>query len=109
MTLPQFRDRFAKTLPADQELAPEEKSELERSFLVQTVDRELTLAEAARRHIDLSDAEVDAAVADARADYPAEEFQAQLAERGLNEAQWRQDLKESLLMEKVIREVVYAP
>lgn len=108
VTLPQFRDRFAKTLPADQELAPEEKSELERSFLVQTVDRELTLAEAARRHIDLSDAEVDAAVADARADYPAEEFQAQLAERGLNEAQWRQDLKESLLMEKVIREVVYA-
>lgn len=95
VTLPQFRDRFAKTLPADQELAPEEKSELERSFLVQTVDRELTLAEAARRHIDLSDAEVDAAVADARADYPAEEFQAQLAERGLNEAQWRQDLKES--------------
>ena len=43
------------------EVITEEKSELERSFLVQTVDRELTLAEAARRHIDLSDAEVDAA------------------------------------------------
>lgn len=108
VTLKQFRDRFAETLPAKEQLAPEERAELERSFLVQTIDRELTLAEAARRRITLSDEEVEAAVADARADYPAEEFKAQLAERGLDEEQWRQDLKESLLMEKVLQQVVYA-
>ena len=107
VTLEQFRGSFGKTLPVDQNLSPEEKAELERSFLVQTVDRELTLAEAARLNIVLSPEEVEAAMAEARAEYPVEEFKALLNERGLSEAQWRQELEESLLMEKVVRQVVY--
>jgi peptidyl-prolyl cis-trans isomerase C len=108
VTLEQFRNSFAKTLPADQSLSPEEKGDLERSFLVQTVDRELTLAEASRLNIILSAEEVEAAMAEARSDYPAEEFIALLAERGLSEEQWRQDLEGSLLMEKVMRQTVYS-
>lgn len=108
VTLEQFRSSFAKTLPADQSLSPEEKGDLERSFLVQTVDRELTLAEAGRLNIALSAEEVEAAMADARSEYPAEEFLALLAERGLSEEQWRQALEESLLMEKVVRQAVYS-
>ncbi len=92
VTLEQFRHSFSKSLPADQNLSPEEKGDLERSFLVQTVDRELTLAEAARLNIILTAEEVEAAMADARADYPADEFTSQLTERGLSGEQWRQDL-----------------
>ncbi len=108
VTLEQFRSCFAKTLPADQSLSPEEQGDLERSFLVQTVDRELTMAEASRLNIVLSEGELEAAMAEARSDYPAEEFLALLAERGLSEKQWRQELEESLLMEKVVRQAVYS-
>jgi peptidyl-prolyl cis-trans isomerase C len=108
VTLEQFRSNFNKTLPADQSLSPEEKGDLERSFLVQTVDRELTLAEAARLNIALSAEEVEAAMAEARSEYPVEAFQALLDERGLSEEQWRQELEESLLMEKVVRQAVYS-
>jgi peptidyl-prolyl cis-trans isomerase C len=108
ITLEQFRGRFGKTLPSDQGVSPEEKEDLERSFLVQTVDRELTLAEAARLNIQLSAQKVEASMAEARADYPVEEFNSLLAERGLSEAQWRQDLEESLLTEKLVRQAAYA-
>lgn len=108
VTLEQFRSSFAKTLPADQNLSPEEKGDLERSFLVQTVDRELTLAEAARLDIVLSAGEVEAVMAEARADYPAEDFKALLADRGFSEAQWRRELEESLLIEKIVDQAVYS-
>lgn len=108
VTLEQFRTSFAKTLPTDQGLSVEEKGDLERSFLVQTVDRELTLAEAARLNIRLSAEEVSAAMAEGRADYPDAAFTALLAERGLSEEQWRQALEESLLTEKLVRQAAYA-
>ena len=50
VTLAQFQGDFAASLPADQSLTPEERKELERSFLIQVVDRELTLAEADHLH-----------------------------------------------------------
>ncbi|MEJ2200302.1 MAG: EscE/YscE/SsaE family type III secretion system needle protein co-chaperone [Desulfuromonadaceae bacterium] len=47
-------------------------------------------------------------MAEVRAEYPVEEFRALLTERGLSEAQWRQDLEESLLTEKLVRQTAYA-
>src|SRR5690606_30811320 len=35
----EFQERFAKTLPQDQQLGVEERAELERTFLVRIVDR----------------------------------------------------------------------
>lgn len=108
VTLEEFQSRLAHALPSDHGLSPEEQADLERSFLVQTVDRELTLAEAARLNIQLSPQEVEDAMAEVRAEYPVEEFRALLTERGLSEAQWRQDLEESLLTEKLVRQTAYA-
>jgi len=105
----EFQSGFAKSLPARQQLSEEERAELERSFLVRVVDRELTLAEAERLAITLSEEEVEAAMREARAEYPAGEFRDRLAERGLDEDAWRRGLAESLLMEKVVREAVSAP
>ncbi len=107
VSLDQFRTLFAATLPPDQNLTAEERGELERSFLVQMVDRELTLAEAARMQVGLSAEDVSAAIEEHRRDYPEAEFQQMLRERGVPLEQWRQDLEQSLLMEKVVRQAVY--
>lgn len=103
----EFQERFAKSLPQDQQLGAEERAELERAFLVRIVDRELILAEAERLAVSLTAAELAAAEAEARSGYPEEEFRAGLKARGLDEKDWRRELEESLLMEKVARLTVY--
>ena len=103
----EFQERFAKTLPQDQQLGTEERDELERTFLVRLVDRELTLAEAERLGVALTVEELAAAEDEARSGYPEEEFRAGLKARGLDEKAWRRELEESLLMEKVARLAVH--
>ncbi len=107
VSLDQFRTLFDATLHPEQNLTAEQRGELERSFLVQMVDRELTLAEAARLQVVLSAEELSAAIEEHRRDYPEAEFQQMLRERGLPLERWRQELEQSLLMEKVVRQAVY--
>ncbi|AMV73944.1 peptidylprolyl isomerase [Desulfuromonas carbonis] len=106
VTLDQFRREFAKTLPAGQELSADEKNELERAFLVQVIDQELTLAEAERLQIKVTPAEVDQAIQEYRAEYPDRSFDEVLRERGISFADWRQELERGLLVEKVMRQAV---
>ncbi len=107
VTLEAFRRDFAKTLPPGQNLSAEETEDLQRSFLIQLIDRQLTLAEADRLGLTLSPGEVEAVVDEYRQDYPAGAFEQMLAEQGLSLAQWRRALEEGLLMEKVVRQAVY--
>jgi peptidyl-prolyl cis-trans isomerase C len=107
VTLREFQTQFAKTLPAEQKLSQEEKVNLERSFLVQLVDRQLALAEAARQGISVSAEEAEAALQEHRRDYPDNAFEEMLQERGITLADWRRELEEGLLMEKVARQKVY--
>jgi peptidyl-prolyl cis-trans isomerase C len=107
VTLEQFRRDFEKTLLTDQAVPAEEMAEMERSFLVQVIDRELILSEAARRAIAVADAEVEKALQEYRRDYPGDEFEQMLKEQGLTLAQWRRELEQGLLMEKVVRQVAY--
>jgi len=108
VTLAEFRREFARILPPDQTLSAAERGELERSFLVQLIDRELTLAEAQRLGVSLDPGAVDAAVREYRSEYPGDSFTAVLREQGLTPEQWRRELKRSLLMEKVMRQAVDA-
>ena len=107
VTVAQFKAEFAKTLSSEQNLTPEEKAELERSFLVQIIDQELALGEAARQKITVTAAEVDAALAEYRQDYPDGAFDEMLKERAITLEQWRKELEQSLLIEKLARQVVY--
>ncbi len=108
VTLEDFRRQFEKTLPAGHSLSVEETEDLQRSFLVQLIDRELTLAEAARLGVTLSPEELEAMVGEYRRDYPEGAFEAQLAERGVSLEAWRRELEEGLLMEKVVRVAAYS-
>jgi len=63
--------------------------------------------EARRLNIALTDADVEAALQGYRQDYPGSSFEEMLAERGLTLAAWREELKESLIMEKLLEQAVY--
>ena len=79
----EFAAAFARTLKPGQTLTAAERQDLERAFLTQLVDRELTLAEARRRGLTVAPAELAAALDEQRRDYPAGDFDAMLRERGL--------------------------
>ncbi len=108
ISLREFQEQFAKTLPAEQNLSAEEKENLERSYLIQLIDRELALAEAARQGVTVKPEEVEAALQEHRRDYPDSTFEEMLRERGITLPAWRRELEEQLLMEKVARQTAYS-
>lgn len=109
VSLDRFRQDFAKSLPPDQkQLSADERSDLERAFLVQVIDRQLALAEAERRGVTVSVPEVDAALQEHRRDYPEGGFEQSLKDRGITLEDWRAELQERLLMEKVGKQAAHA-
>lgn len=108
VTLEQFKQRFRKSLPQGQKLSEEERKEMERSFLVQVIDRELSLAQADRMGLKVDPAEHEKAIEETRKEYPAGTFETMLRERGTSLREWSTELKEDLLMEKVVQQSVYS-
>jgi peptidyl-prolyl cis-trans isomerase C len=104
----EFLVEFEQNLQKDQQLSGIEREELQRSFLVQLIDRELIHGEARRLNVVLTEADVDSALQSFRQDYPGSSFEEMLAERGLTLQTWREELKESLIMEKLLEQAVYA-
>jgi peptidyl-prolyl cis-trans isomerase C len=108
VTLEQFRLSFSKSLPPGQKLSEEERKELERSFLVQIIDRELALAQADRLAIKIGADEHEKAIEEARKEYPSGTFENMLREQGTNLQDWSTELKKDLLIEKMVRQTVYS-
>jgi parvulin-like peptidyl-prolyl isomerase len=104
----EFLAAFEKSLQKDQPLSGIEREELQRSFLVQLIDRELIHGEARRLDITLTEADVEAALESYRQEYPGTSFETMLQERGLTLESWREALKESLIMEKLLDQAVYS-
>ncbi len=104
----EFIIEFEKSLQKDHQLSGIEREELQRSFLVQLIDRELIHGEARRLDITLSENDVESALQSYRQDYPGTTFETMLQERGLTLQIWREELKESLIMEKLLEQAVYA-
>jgi peptidyl-prolyl cis-trans isomerase C len=97
---------FGKRLKTEQLLSADERQELERDFLTQLVDHELTLAESRRRGLVIPPEQLVAAVDELRRDYPPGEFEAMLQERGLTLAEWQTELTQNLMLDKLIDQVV---
>jgi peptidyl-prolyl cis-trans isomerase C len=102
----EFDTAFARTLKPGQTLSPGERLDLERAFLTQLIDRELSLAEARRRGIAVSPAELAAVLDEHRRDYPAGGFEAMLKERGLTLEAWQAELSEKLTLDKLTDQLV---
>ncbi|PKN12052.1 MAG: hypothetical protein CVU69_08890 [Deltaproteobacteria bacterium HGW-Deltaproteobacteria-4] len=106
VTLQDFRRDFEQILPKEQQSSAAERDELQRSFLAQIIDRELALAAAEKFGVQVSPAEVDAALAELQRDYPDGEFEANLQEGKMSLADWKRELQDRLLIEKLEKKVV---
>jgi peptidyl-prolyl cis-trans isomerase C len=106
VTLQDFRRDFEQILPKEQQSRAAERDELQRSFLAQIIDRELALAAAEKLDVQVSPAEVDAALAEHQRDYPAGEFEANLQEGKITLDDWKRELKDRLVVEKLVKKVV---
>jgi peptidyl-prolyl cis-trans isomerase C len=107
-TLDQFQSEFALVLASESDLAEDRKEELKRSFLAQKIDRELILGEADRSAIVVAPSQLEAAVAETLAEYPAGDFERMLAAQGLTLGKWRLQLEDNLRIEATIRRLAYA-
>ena len=108
ISMDEFQAAFEKSLQKDLNLSGIEREELQRSFLVQLIDRELIHGEARQLSITLTEADVETALQGYRQDYPGDSFEVMLQERGLTLLSWREELKESLIMEKLLDQAVYS-
>ena len=79
----EFLAEFENSLQKDQPLSSIEREELQRSFLVHLIDRELIHGEAKQLGITVTDADVEAALQSYLEDYADGGFEAMLKERGL--------------------------
>ncbi len=104
----EFFASFEKTLQKDQPLSREERQELMRAYLVQLIDRELIHAEAKRLNITVTESAVENALQSYRQDYPGSSFETMLEDRGMTLENWREELHESLIMETLLEQTVYA-
>jgi len=104
----EFLAAFEKSLHQDQPLTGIEREELQRSFLVQLIDRELIHAEARRLDIAITEEDIDGALQAYRQDYSGTSFEVMLKERELTLEDWRAELRDNLIMEKLLEEAVYS-
>jgi parvulin-like peptidyl-prolyl isomerase len=92
-----FTASFGQLPPALERELPR----VRRGVLDRLIDRELMLAEAARRGIRPAAAELDRALAPTQAGMPAKEFDATLAEAGTDRDSWRRAAERDLTIEKL--------
>ena len=76
------------------------------NVLNELIDEQLLLAHASHSQIAVSEADVDKAVADRQSPYGKEEFQKKLTEQGLSEADFRQQVRRGLIMQKLLNKEV---
>lgn len=80
---------------------------LKAAYLNQMIEEKLILNEAARRGVSLSAEEVNAAIAEIKKDYADEKsFEKMLVNEYINIDRWKEKIKEKLLIDKIISQLV---
>ena len=86
---------------------PDQLTALRRTVLQARVDRLLFVQEATRRGLEIAPADVEQRLQRMRADWPPEEFEALLAQRGQTLDELRAELRAQLVQERLFHELVY--
>lgn len=105
VTLEQFRSEFERAYPADPHHSATERNAQQRDYLAQSIDRRLALREAARLGLTVTADELAAAIQEHRRDYPEGSFEESLKGRNITLEEWKRELADQLLMEKLARQV----
>jgi hypothetical protein len=109
MTLSEFNRHFESSQMAypDTRIAdPLDLGKAKQLFLMQEIETLILLERAAELGLEISDSELKAAVAEIKKDYPDDTFDQMLIEQAVYYPVWEKQLKERLLIDKVIKEEV---
>lgn len=108
--LDEFRRELKRLKLEDAEGIPAAGSDTaqKRALLDNLVDRRLLLQEAERANVIVGSDEIEASFARAKAGWDNDEFNQNLTERDLTPAEFKNDLREDLLIRKYFRDHVYA-
>ena len=94
-----YRSRIA----ADADVStPEQKLSFKLNILDELINNEILVAHASHSGIAVSEAEVDTKVAELQSPYSKEEFQKKLIDQGLDLSSFRQQVRQSLIINKLI-------
>jgi parvulin-like peptidyl-prolyl isomerase len=93
---------YRRAAPAAQQPSEEEALTAKLNLLNELIVQDLLLAKGKELKIELPETELDAAYMDAKKNIPDEAFQTELKSRNLSAADMREDLRRSLLAQKVV-------
>lgn len=94
-----YRSRMAAGADAG---SPEQVLSFKLNILNELINNQILMAHAARAGITASEAEVDTKVAELQSPYSKEEFQKRLKDQGLEPGDLRQEVRQSLVINKLI-------
>lgn len=97
---------YRRAAPAGQQAGEEEALTAKLNLLNELIVQELLIRKAKELKVELTDAELDKAYLDAKANIPEDAFLAELKSRNLNAADMREDLRRNLLAQKVVDKAV---
>jgi peptidyl-prolyl cis-trans isomerase SurA len=85
---------------------PEQEISFKLSILTELINNQILIAHASRARISVSEAEIDTKVAELQSPYTKEEFQKKLADQGMRLAELRQEVRQSLMISKLINKEI---
>ena len=94
-----YRSRMSTTADAS---SPEQALSFKLNILNELINNEILVARASRTGITVSEAEVDTKVSELQSPYSKEEFQQKLKEQGLENSGLRDEVRQSLIITKLI-------
>jgi peptidyl-prolyl cis-trans isomerase SurA len=108
---PIYRDQVeryyrSRTASGSNPGSPEQAFSFKLNILNELINSEILVAHAARSRIAVSEAEVDTKVAELQSPYSKEEFQKRLLEQGLNMADLRHEVRQNLIVTKLINKEI---
>ncbi len=98
-----YRSRIAEGAEAG---SPEQALSFKLNILNELINNEILVARASRAGIAVSEAEVDTRVAELQSPYSKEEFQQKLEDQGLDPSSLRQEVRQSLIINKLVNKEV---
>jgi len=102
ITRDEVEKAYRRAAPAGQQPAEEEALTAKLNLLNELIVQDLLIAKAKELKIELPDSELDAAYMEAKKNIPDEAYAQELKSRNLSAADMREDLRRSLLAQKVV-------
>jgi len=108
---PIYRDQVeryyrGRTAPGSDPVSPGQALSLKLNILAELINNHILIDHASHSQVTVSEAEVDKRVEQLQSPYSKEEFSKRLNDQGLNVAELRDELRQSLIIEKLINKEI---